>query len=233
VIAGDINPAEARKRVEYWFGDVKAGDKVEPLKVPPAELKTVIRETLTDRVQLPRLYLSWLTPALYAPGDADLDVLSGVLTGGKNSRLYKRLVYDMQLAQNVSANQSSAKYGSRFTITITARPSKEPPEKVLATIKTIVDEELEKLRAGAPDQREMDRVINGIEASFLSQMEMVAAKADQMNAYYFGTGNPDYFSADLDRYRALKSADISAAVRRWLPADKRLELSVLPAGAGK
>jgi zinc protease len=232
VIAGDINPAEARKRVEYWFGDVKAGDKVEPLKVPPAELTSVIRETLTDRVQLPRLYLSWLTPALYAPGDADLDVLSGVLTGGKNSRLYKRLVYELQLAQNVSASQISARYGSRYQITITARPSPDPPEKVLARIKTIVDEEIEKLRAAPPDQREMDRVINGIEASFLGQMEMVAAKADQMNAYYFATGNPDYFSKDLARYQALKAADIQAAVKRWLPADRRLELSVVPAPAG-
>jgi len=128
VIAGDINPGEARKRVEHWFSDVKAGEPVEPLSVPPpAPLASVIKETITDHVQLPRIYLNWITPALYAPGDAELDIAAGVLSGGKNSRLYKRLVYDMQLAQNVFANQGSARYGSRFSIVATARPSSDPP----------------------------------------------------------------------------------------------------------
>ena len=229
VIAGDINPAEARRKVEHWFADVKAGAPVEPLNVPKAELSGVITETLTDRVQLPRLYLSWLTPAQFAPGDGELDVVASVLSGGKNSRLYKRLVYDLQLAQNVSASQASARYGSRFTIVVTARPSSEAPEKVLERIKAIVDEELDKLRAAPPDVREVERVRNGIEASFLSQMERVSSKADQLNAYYFATGNPDYFSKDLARYQAIGPSDVQAATRQWLPAGKRLELSVLPA----
>ena len=162
--------------------------------MPPAELSGVIKETLTDRVQLPRLYLSWLTPALFAPGDGELDLVASVLSGGKNSRLYKRLVYDMQLAQNVSANQGSARYGSRFTIVVTARPSPDPPEKVLERIKAVVDEEIEKLKSAPPDAREVDRAKNSFESGFLGQMEVVAAKADQLNAYYFATGNPDYFA---------------------------------------
>ena len=230
VIAGDITPAEARRKVEHWFGDVKPGARIEPLVVPAAELSGVIKETMTDRVQLAQLSLAWLTPAHFAPGDAELDVASGVLAGGKNSRLYKRLVYDLQLAQNVSASQASQKFGSRYTITVTARPSKEPPAQVLDKIKAIVDEELEKLRAAPPEAREVERVKNGIESSFLSQMEVVLAKADQLNAYYFATGNPDYFGEDLGRYRALQPTDVQAAIRRWLPADRRLELTVLPEG---
>jgi zinc protease len=230
VIAGDINPAEARKKVEYWFGDVTTGPKPAPLVVKPAELAGVVKETLKDRVQLPRIYLSWHTPALYEPGDAELDVLSGVLGGSKNSRLYKRLVYELQLAQDVAAFQSSQRYGSRYTIVVTARPSTDPPEQTLARITQIVDEELEKLRQSPPDAREVDRVKNGVEASFLSQMEVVSSKADQLNAYYFATGKPDYFAADLDRYRRVQPADVQAVLRRWLPADKRLELSVVPVG---
>ena len=233
VIAGDINTAEARKKVEYWFRDVKAGAPVEAVTVPPVQLAGVTRESMTDRVQLPRLYLSWLTPALFAPGDGELDVVASVLTGGKNSRLYKRLVYDLQLAQNVSASQASAKYGSRFTITVTARPSAEPAAKLLEQIKTIVDEEIEKLRNAPPEAREVDRAKNGIESSFLSQMEVVASKADQLNAYYFSTGNPDYFAKDLARYQAIGVSDVQTAVRQWLPADKRLELTVLPEAAKK
>ncbi len=159
--------------------------------------------------------------------------MASVLTGGKNSRLYKRLVYDLQLAQNVSASQASAKYGSRFTITVTARPSAEPAAKLLEQIKTIVDEEIEKLRNAPPEAREVDRAKNGIESSFLSQMEVVASKADQLNAYYFSTGNPDYFAKDLARYQAIGVSDVQTAVRQWLPADKRLELTVLPEAAKK
>lgn len=230
VIAGDIDLADARKRVEHWFSDVEAGADVEPLVVPAAELTSVVKETITDNVQLPRIYLAWLTPGLYRPGDAELDMASGVLSGGKNARLYKRLVYDLQLAQDVSATQNSSAEGSIYTIVVTARPSTDAPADVLARIVGIVDEELARLRAAPPEDRELDRVKNGIEASFFSDMETVAGKAEQMNAYFTATGNPDYFAEDLGRYQALSPTDIQSAIRRWLPAGRRLELSVVPAG---
>jgi zinc protease len=230
VIAGDINRADARKKVEHWFSDVKPGAHLPPIEVPPVELTSVIKETLTDNVQLPRLTMAWHSPAQFKPGDAELDVLANVLTGGKNSRLYKRLVYDLALVQSISAFQGSAALGSRFQITATARPSTDAPEVVLAKIKAIIDEEIEKLKQTPPDAREVQRALNGIESNFLAQMEQASAKADLMNAYYFATGNPDYFAEDLGRYIALQPNDIQAAARKWLPADKRLELSVVPKG---
>ena len=132
-MAGDISPAEARKKIEHWFSDVERGATDAPMLAPPAaRLDGVIRETLTDQVQLPRLYLTWHTPALYAPGDAELDVAASVLTGGKNSRLYKRLVYDMQVAQSVNVFQSSNMLSSLFYVVITARPSNDPPAQDVA-----------------------------------------------------------------------------------------------------
>ena len=229
VVAGDINPADARKKVEHWFSDVKPGAKVPPLTVPPAQLTSVVKETLTDQVQLPRLYLTWHSPALYAKGDAELDVTSGVLGSGKNSRLYKRLVYELQLAQDVTAQQASSRYGSFYMVVVTARPSPDAPDVVLSRIKTIVDEEIEKLKAAPPEAREVERVKNGIEASFLNQMETIETKADQLNQYYTFTGKPDYFNDDLGRYRAVQPADVQAAVKQWLPADRRFELSIVPA----
>lgn len=235
VVAGDINPAEARKRIEYWFADVKTGKQADPIEVPPAGLSSVVTETLTDRVQLPRLYLVWMSPALYEPGDAALDIAASVLAGGKNSRLYKRLVYDMQVAQDVSAYQESHGLGSLFRIEITARPSTDPPAQTLAKLKTLVDEELGKLRAAPPTDREVQRALNQTEASFYARMETVGGfggKADQLNGYYFQAGDPDFFNEDLARYLSLQANDIQAAVRRWLPADRRLELSVVPAPKG-
>jgi zinc protease len=179
-------------------------------------------------VQLPRLFLAWLTPALLRPGDAELDVLSGVLAGGKNSRLYKRLVYDLQIAQDVSAYQASADLVSSFVIVLTARPGVS-----IDRLKSIVDEELDALRQTPPDPREVQRVLNGIEASFYGRMEEVGGfggKADQLNAYLTKTGNPDYFAEDLARYRPLTPADVQAALRAYLPPDRRVELSVVPEG---
>jgi zinc protease len=229
VVAGDIDLADARRKVEHWFGDVKPGAPVAPLQVPAVALDGIIRETLTDQVQLPRIYLAWHSPGLYRPGDAELDVLSGILSDGKNSRLYKRLVYDLQIAQDVSAVQYSSKEGSIYMIVATARPSDLTPDAALARITAIIDEELDALRTSPPDERELSRVRNSIEASFFSGMETVAGKADQLNAYFMATGNPDYFAEDLGRYQALSANDVQAALHRWLPADRRLELSVVPA----
>lgn len=228
-IAGDFKTAELRKRIELWFADVKPGPAAPPIEVPPVEITKVIKESMTDQVQLPRLFLTWLTPRGFAPGDAELDVLASILAGGKTSRLYKRLVYDMQVAQNVSAAQETGQLGSQFRITVTPKPSADAPQVALDKLKVIIDEELQKLRDTPPTEREMQRVMNGLEAGFYSQMERVNGQARQLNSYFAQTGNPDYFNEDLARYRALSANDISAAARRWLPSDKRLEFSVLPA----
>jgi zinc protease len=237
VVAGDIDPARTRAAIEKWFSDVKPGTApVTPIDYPRAMLTEVKRRTLQDRVQLPRLYISWLTPAHFHPGDAELDVVSQVLAGGKNSRLYKRLVYDLQIAQDVSAFQASASLGSQFQIVVTARPpeSGSTPQALIDRIRTIVDEEIAKLQKAPPDAREFGRAVNQIEASFYDRMERVGGFfgiGDQLNAYYVAAGDPDYFNEDLSRYRALAANDIQAAALRWLPAGRRVELTVLPQGA--
>jgi zinc protease len=226
VIAGDINPVETRTLVEKWFGDVRRGEPVEPVVAAAAVLTAVERRSITDRVQLPRLFLAWITPPFYAPGDAALDVLSSILTGGKNSRLYKRLVYDAQIAQSVSAAQQSGRLASEFVIDVIPRPGHTVDE-----IQKVIDEEIEKLKAAPPDEREVERALNQIEASFYSRLERVGSyggKADQLNAYYTYTGNPDYFGEDLARYRALTPSDIQAIAQRFLPKDRRVELVVMP-----
>jgi zinc protease len=152
--------------------------------------------------------------------------VSVLLAGGKNSRLYRRLVYELQIAQDVNAFQQSQKLGSIFGIVATARPGQS-----LDKIQEVIDEELDKLRREPPGEREMTRALNQIEASFFRGMERVggfSGKADRLNAYYTWTGMPDYFEEDLARYRATSAQDISSAVTRYLPRDRRVELIVLP-----
>jgi zinc protease len=226
VIAGDIDLDRTRALVEKWFGELPASPPVEPVAPPAAILTGVKRQTLTDRVTLPRLYLAWLTPRQFAPGDSALDLVSSVLSDGKNSRLYKRLVYDMQIAQDVSAFQQSGAIGSSFMIVATARPG-----KTVEQIQSVIDEELDRLRKEPPSAREVQRAINQAEASFYRAMERVGGfggKADQLNAYYTAGGGPDYFAEDLARYTSLSPSDVQSAIVDFLPRDRRVELVVQP-----
>jgi zinc protease len=226
VIAGDIDLDRTQALVEKWFAEIPRGPSVEPIAPPAALLTQVKRQTITDQVTLPRLYIGWLTPRHFAPGDATLDLVSSILSDGKNSRLYKRLVYDDQIAQDVSAFQSSGALGSSFLIVATAREGHTVEE-----LQKAIDEEVDRLRRAPPDAREVQRALNQVEASFYRAMERVGGfggKADQLNAYYFAGGGPDFFAEDLARYTSLTAADVQAAVVRWLPRDRRVELVVRP-----
>jgi len=226
VIAGDIDLDRAQSLVEKWFGEVPRGPVTDPIAPPAAVLTQVKRQTITDQVSLPRLYLGWVTPRAYAPGDATLDLASSILSGGKNSRLYKRLVYEEQMAQDVSAFQSSGALGSTFLVVATARRGRTAEEMQKA-----IDEEIDRLRRAPPEPREVQRAVNQIEASFYRSMERVggfSGKADRLNAYYFAGGGPDFFAEDLARYTSLTPADVQAAIVKWLPRDRRVELVVEP-----
>jgi len=226
VIAGDIDLVEARRLVEKWFSEIPRGTPVPPIAPPALTLTDVARKTITDRVQLPRVYMAWHTPAHYAPGDAALDMVASLLASGKNSRLYKRLVYDMQIAQDVFAFQQSQALGSVFVVVATARPGQS-----LARLQEVIDEEIARLAAGPLDPRELERVRTQLEASFYRSMERVGGfygKANQLNQYYMATRMPDFFEEDLSRYRAIAPNDIQSAVAAYLPRGRRVELSVVP-----
>jgi zinc protease len=228
VVAGDVDPAQARHLVEKWFSDVPRGAPVPPIAAPPAVLTSEKRLTLEDHVQLSRLYLAWLSPPLFAPGDEAMNVLSRVLASGKNSRLYKRLVYDLQIAQDVSASQNSGPLGSAFILIVTAREGHG-----LSEMEKVVSEELAKVKRDPPAPRELERAVNQIEAAFYNGLERVGGfggVADQLNAYEFYAGRPDYFAEDLARYTSLDPKDIQAAASRYLRDDARLVLSVVPQG---
>ncbi|MEE8251471.1 MAG: pitrilysin family protein [Gemmatimonadales bacterium] len=227
-IAGDIDPVEVRARVEHWFSDVETGPGVPPLDGPAAYLAGERRVVLEDRVQLPRLYMCWLSPAVLNPGDAELDIVASVLTSGKSSRLYRRLVYEMQIAQDVSAFQASRRLDSFFCIIATARSG-----HTLAELEAVIDEELDQLRSEPPSEREVQRAVNQYESGFLDNLERIGGfggKADELNRYYTLTGNPDYFNEDLSRYRAVGPDDIGSVVRRVMNNNSRVVLSIVPEG---
>ncbi len=228
VVAGDIDVAKTKALVTTWFSEIPRGEPIPAQEIPAPVLTEERRLIIEDRVQLPRLYMQWISPAQYTPGDAELDIVADVLAGGKNSRLYKRLVYDLQIAQDVSASQGSMRLCSQFTITATARAG-----HALSELEKVIQEEIDRLMAAAPSDREVQRTKNKYEASFLSRLEGVGSfggKADQLNRYYYATGNPDYFQEDLARYMAIDPTDVRAIAEKYLRNDARVVLSVVPRG---
>ena len=225
VIAGDINPEEALKLVEKWFGGIPAGKPVGPLNPVSAKLNEEKVLTLEDNVQLPRLYMAWITPPFFAPGDAEMDILASIFTQGKNSRLYNRLVYDLQIAQDVTAYQASGKLSSEFIIIATARAGHNLDE-----LKNVIQDEINKIKTNPPAQRELDRAVNQYESSFLDDLEEPSRKADLLNLYFYYTGNPDYTNEALSRYKALSPDDIQASALTSLQDNGRVILSIVPKG---
>ncbi len=228
-ISGDVTVEQARVLVEKWFGDVPGGEPVPPVEAPAAYLDTEKRIVLEDDVQLPRLYMAWLSPAAFTPGDAEMQLLADIFAGGKNARLYNRLVYDLQIAQDVFAFQNSNKLSSSFYIVATARPGVS-----LSELQTVIQEEIDRLKSEPPTERELGRAVNQYEAQFLDQLQSIggfSGKAEMLNNYYYFTRNPGYFNEDLARYKAVRPNDIQAMARSFLKDDARVVLGVVPEGA--
>jgi zinc protease len=224
-IAGNIDIAQAKRLAEKWFAEVPRGAPIPPRNVQAPVLTEPRRIMLEDRVQLPRLYMTWVSPRAYQPQDAEMAVLARVLSSGKNSRLYRRLVYDLQIADDVSAGQDGSKLGGEFTIVATARAG-----HTLTELERVILEEIEKLKAEPPEARELERIVNQYESSFLEQLERAASKADLLNEYLYYTGTPDYFNQDIERFRRMKAADVTAAAKQFLNPNARVVLSIVPQG---
>jgi zinc protease len=227
VLAGDVEEARALALAEAYFGDLPAGEPPPPVSVPSTPLDGQ-RLVLEDRVELPRLYVAWRSPAMFAPGDAELDLVGDLLANGRTSRLYRTLVYERRIAVDVAAAQGSRELESFFLIVVTAAPGHG-----LDAILDEIDRELGRVTAGGPSAEEMERSVAQAEAHFMYRLQTVGGfggKSDQLNAYNVLRGTPGYFAADLERYRAATAAMLRDAAERHLVLDRRVALSVVPRG---
>ena len=225
-IAGDVQTRDALDEVRHYFGELPAGRPATPLELPPTpEHDGARRLVLADRVELPRLYLSWPTPPLFAPGDAELDLLGDMLGGGKSSRLYRALVHERRIAIDVSAGQSSRELASSFSIVATAAPGHD-----LAELEAVIVDELTMFQTDGPTEDEVVRTRTRIEADFVYRLQTVGGfggLSDQLNAYNVFTGDPGYGAVDFARYAGVGPDQLAGAARMHLSADRRVALSVI------
>lgn len=227
VIAGDIDPDAVREKVERYFGSIPAGPPLEHQKDWVAPMTGEHRHVMQDRVPQARIYKTWNVPADGTPDETRLQIAANLLAGSKTSRLYKRLVYDEQIATDVSADLWSKEIGSQFIISATARPGVD-----LAEVEAALDEELERFIDEGVGAEELDRSRTSLAASFLRGAERIGGfggKADILARGAVYHDDPGHFRKYLDTLRTVQPDALQATAERWL-SDGVYVLSVLPFG---
>ena len=225
VVAGDIKAADALERVRKYFGDVPPGPPVSRHQAWIAKRTGTQRQTAQDRVPAARVIKLWnVTPTGWADTD-HLDLIAKVLASGKNSRLYKRLVYDDRIASSVAAFVDDREIASLFRIEATAKPGGD-----LAAVEKAVDEELAKLLAEGPTAAEVERARSQTIAGFVRGIERIGGfggKSDILARSQVFLGDPDAWKQTYERVKAATPAELAGAARRWL-ADGSYVLEIHP-----
>lgn len=226
-LAGDIDPQTAKQKAQKYFGDIPAGPPVATHRVWIAKMTGTHRQTVQDRVPQARLYRIWNGPQYGAADSTYLDLVSDCLSGGKTSRLYKRLVYDDQIATSALAFLDVREIGGQFAIQATARPGQD-----LSRVEKAVNEELQRFLEAGPAARELQRVKTQYEARFIRGIERIGGfggKSDRLAMSQVFGGSPDFYKTQLRNVREATAEDLRSAARRWLSdGDYILEVHPFP-----
>src|SRR5258708_2612174 len=218
-IVGDFNPEKARELVEKYFGPLKRGEDVPKIKAHTPAITSERRAVIQDNVQLPRVYMGWLTSPIFKPGDAEADLAATIIGGGKSSRLYKKLVYEKQIAQDVGVNQQSLILGSVFEVQATAKAGVKPED-----LEKAINAELDAFRKDGPTAAELARARNVLESRIIAGLETLGGfggVADRLNSYNHYLGTPDFLAADIARYESATAESIQAFAQGQLNGNQR------------
>ncbi len=225
-IVGDIDVEKTKQMVEKYFGSIPRGPDVPKLAVETPPITQERRVTMTDQVELPRVYMAWLTSPIFKPGDAEATIAAQILGRGKASRLYKALVYDKKIAQDVSATQQSLTLGSIFQITVTAKPGHTAEE-----VEAEINAQLDSLAHSGPSALELDGAKNQIHSNIILSLENLggfSGVADRLNYYNHHMKDPGYLNTDLERYAAVTADQVKAFAAQQLGRNQRVVVHVVP-----
>jgi zinc protease len=227
-IAGDVSVERALALARAHFEELPPGPATAPVRPETPGLTGETRLVHEDRVELPRLYLAWQSPAMFADGDAALDLAADVIANGKTSRLYRRLVFEERIATDVSAAQNSREIAGFMQIAATAAPGHR-----LAELESAIAEEIDRLATEGPTPEEMARGRVQAESQFMFRLQSVGGfggKSDQLNAYNVFLSDPAFFERDLARYQQVTRESLMAAFAEFVHHSRRVALSIVPRG---
>ncbi|HTU64849.1 MAG TPA: pitrilysin family protein [Steroidobacteraceae bacterium] len=225
VIAGDVTVAEAKAKVEKYFGDIPSGPVVKRQEEFVAKMTGTRRAMLQDHVPQARIYKVWNIPGYRQYDYAMLDIVSDLLGGGKNSRLYKRLVYTDRTATAVSAYVGPFEIASQIQVVVTVKPGEDP-----AKVEAALDEEIATFLAKGPTPAELDRIRTTNFANFARGIERIdgfGGKSSILAESLVFAGSPDFYKTRLGWVANARVADVQAAAKRWM-SDGVFVLNVEP-----
>jgi predicted Zn-dependent peptidase len=227
-ISGDFAIADAKALVDKWFGSLPPSAKPAVVTIPAPTVKAQEVSVEDPLAKLPELVFAWHSPAQFGDGDAELDIAADVLAREGPGRLYKRLVYDNPLAQQVFVRQGGSQFSGTFEITVTVRSTAADK---LDQIKQIVADEVTRLGRDNVSDREIARVVSVVEARSIRGLETAFGRAQQLQEYNHYLGDPDRLSWDLDRFRKTTPDKVRAVVAQYLGMDHAITSITLPGGA--
>ena len=223
VVSGAFDADAAKGWIQQYFGPIPKGAQPTPTMEAEAALPAAQTIELEDDVKLPQLQQVWMSAPFFEPGDAELDYLSLILTSGKNSRLYKRLVFEDRIAKDVSAGQYSSQLGSTYNIVATAAPG-----NTIEELQTAIDEEIARFLAEGPSEAEVQRARNAWQKSFFQRLEGVQGRGSMLQMYNQYRDTPDFAQADLQRYLDVTGASIVEWATKTLVTDHRVRVIINP-----
>jgi predicted Zn-dependent peptidase len=214
VIAGDVEPARAFDEVDRYFGSFPASRRPERRMVAARVTPS------TDRVSDPlatlrRMHRVWLGPAAFADDEAELDLATAAWSATGTGTLWRRLVYETQLAQRVSTWTTNGRLGGEIHVAVDLKPGADD-----AAVRAILDEEL--ARPVAADA--ITRAATRHEAGAVWSLASLVRRAQMLQRYALYTDEPDGLAADLARYAAVTTESANAAVARWVSPDAMIEV---------
>lgn len=226
VIAGDFETASVKELVTKWFGSFPKSKRPAHRSVPMPAVSHQRKSVSDPFAKLRLLQYAWNTPAFFAPGDAELDIIANVLASN-TGRLHRRLVLEEQLATSVGGGQQSSSHSSIFQIVVQLKTGAD-----LARVEAILEEELARVAKEAVSQREFDRVVAQSESSVVWGLQGLLSRAETLQRYNHYVGDPDYITKDLDRVRKSSPAKVRDVVAKYLSKDRRVEVLTVPAENG-
>ena len=223
-LAGDFEPRQAVDSIERYFGDLPRGPGVEA-PVPPATTRPLgeVRETMADSVELTRIYHAWTLPAYGERAWYVADMLAAVLAEGKSSPLYRELVYERQLAQDIGTYVLPTELGSMFLLVATARPDVEPD-----ALERALDDQLAAAAARPADTGELERARNHVRVDFLEQLQSLDQRADLLSQLTTYFDDPERLDSELNLYLDISADEIQALAADLLRPERRVALRVVP-----
>ena len=234
-IVGDIDVPKTKALVAKYFGSIPRGADVPPVRATTPPITSERRAVVTDQISLPRVYMAWIVPSAFGPGDAEAAVASDILSGnvspygdgnGKASRLYRKLVYELRIAQDVKTSHNSLQLGSIFQVVATAKPGHTAEE-----LERAIDAEMAKLAAEGPTEAEVEASRQAIYLDTVSSLERVGwfnGIADRLNRYNYYLKTPAYLDKDLARYATVTPQSGKRFVAEHLRKDARAVVHGIP-----